>query len=59
MSLPCTRSYIATLFQPQLSSTEKNPDPIVLAFVQAPAGLGQEKLYNSLVECYTFQRLME
>jgi CTP synthase (UTP-ammonia lyase) len=47
---PVHRFYIATLFQPQLSSTEKNPHPIVLAFVQAAADWGKKKLDDSVLE---------
>jgi CTP synthase (UTP-ammonia lyase) len=37
---PTHRFFVATLFQPQLSSTEKNPHPVVLAFVQSCSRLG-------------------
>jgi CTP synthase (UTP-ammonia lyase) len=47
---PAHRFYLATLFQPQLSSTEKNPHPIVLAFVQAAADWGKKKLDDSVLE---------
>ena len=47
---PVHRFYIATLFQPQLTSTEKNPHPIVLAFVQAAADWGKKKLDDSVLE---------
>ena len=47
---PVHRFYIATLFQPQLSSSEKNPHPIVLAFVQAAADWGKKKLDDSVLE---------
>jgi CTP synthase (UTP-ammonia lyase) len=47
---PTHRFYIATLFQPQLSSTEKNPHPLVLAFVQAAADWGKKKLDDSVLE---------
>jgi len=47
---PTHRFYLATLFQPQLSSTEKNPHPIVLAFVQAAADWGKKKLDDSVLE---------
>jgi CTP synthase (UTP-ammonia lyase) len=42
--------FLATLFQPQLSSTEKKPHPIVLAFVQAAADWGRKKLDDSVLE---------
>jgi CTP synthase (UTP-ammonia lyase) len=47
---PTHRFYIATLFQPQLSSTEKNPHPIILAFVQAAADWGKKKLDDRVLE---------
>jgi CTP synthase (UTP-ammonia lyase) len=47
---PAHRFYLATLFQPQLSSTEKKPHPIILAFVQAAADWGRKKLDDSVLE---------
>jgi len=47
---PTHRFYLATLFQPQLLSTEKKPHPIVLAFVQAAADWGKKKLDDSVLE---------
>ena len=47
---PAHRFFLATLFQPQLSSTEKKPHPIVLAFVQAAADWGKKKLDDSVLE---------
>lgn len=47
---PTHRFYIATLFQPQLSSTEKKPHPVVVAFVQAAADWGKKKLDDSVLE---------
>ena len=47
---PTHRFYIATLFQPQLSSTAKNPHPLVLAFVQAAADWGRKKMDDSVLE---------
>jgi len=47
---PTHRFYVATLFQPQLSSTEANPHPIVLAFLQAVADWGKKKLDDSVLE---------
>jgi CTP synthase (UTP-ammonia lyase) len=47
---PMHRFYLATLFQPQLSSTEKNPHPLILAFVQAAADWGKKKLDDSVLE---------
>ena len=47
---PTHRFFIATLFQPQLSSTEKKPHPLVLAFLQAAADWGKKKLDDSVLE---------
>jgi CTP synthase (UTP-ammonia lyase) len=47
---PTHRFYLATLFQPQLSSTEKKPHPLILAFVQAAADWGKKKLDDSVLE---------
>jgi CTP synthase (UTP-ammonia lyase) len=47
---PTHRFFVATLYQPQLSSTEKNPHPVVLAFVQAAADWGKKKLDDSVLE---------
>jgi CTP synthase (UTP-ammonia lyase) len=47
---PTHRFFIATLFQPQLASTEKKPHPVVLAFVQAAADWGRKKLDDSVLE---------
>jgi CTP synthase (UTP-ammonia lyase) len=47
---PTHRFYLATLFQPQLSSTGKKPHPIILAFVQAAADWGKKKLDDSVLE---------
>ena len=47
---PTHRFFLATLFQPQLSSTAKKPHPIVLAFVQAAADWGKKKLDDSVLE---------
>jgi CTP synthase (UTP-ammonia lyase) len=47
---PTHRFFIATLFQPQLSSTEKKPHPVVMAFVQAAADWGRKKLDDSVLE---------
>ncbi|MGB7864781.1 MAG: hypothetical protein WCF74_15425 [Candidatus Sulfotelmatobacter sp.] len=47
---PTHRFFIATLFQPQLSSTEKTPHPVVLAFVQAAADWERKKLDDSVLE---------
>ncbi len=47
---PTHRFYIATLYQPQLSSKPKNPHPLVLAFVQAAADWGKKKLDDRVLE---------
>jgi CTP synthase (UTP-ammonia lyase) len=47
---PTHRFFLATLFQPQLSSTEKKPHPIILAFVQAAADWSKKKLEDSVLE---------
>ena len=47
---PTHRFFIATLFQPQLSSTAKKPHPLVVAFVQAAADWGRKKLDDSVLE---------
>jgi CTP synthase (UTP-ammonia lyase) len=47
---PAHRFFIATLFQPQLSSTDKNPHPLVLAFVQAAAAWSKKKLDDRVLE---------
>ena len=41
---PAHRFFIATLFQPQLSSTRKKPHPLVVAFAQAAADWSRKKL---------------
>ena len=47
---PTHRFYIATLFQPQLSSKPNDPHPLVMAFVQAAADWGKKKLDDSVLE---------
>ena len=47
---PTHRFFIATLFQPQLSSKPNNPHPLVIAFVQAAADWGRKKLDDSVLE---------
>jgi len=47
---PTMLFFVATLFQPQLSSTAKKPHPLVLAFVQAAADWGKKKLDDSVLE---------
>ncbi|MGA7907100.1 MAG: hypothetical protein WCA16_06795 [Candidatus Sulfotelmatobacter sp.] len=47
---PTLLFFVATLFQPQLSSTQKKPHPLILAFVQAAADWGKKKLDDSVLE---------
>ncbi len=47
---PAHRFFVATLYQPQLSSTEKNPHPVVVAFVQAANAWRRKKLDDSVLE---------
>jgi CTP synthase (UTP-ammonia lyase) len=47
---PTLLFFIATLFQPQLSSTGKKPHPLILAFVQAAANWSKQKLDDSVLE---------
>ena len=47
---PSRRFFLATLFQPQLSSTSAKPHPIVVAFVQAAAVWKKQKLEDSVLE---------
>jgi CTP synthase (UTP-ammonia lyase) len=47
---PTHRFYIATLFQPQLSSQPGKPHPLLMAFVQAAADWGRKKLDDSVLE---------
>lgn len=46
---PTHQFFIATLFQPQLSSTAKKPHPLVLAFVQAAENWSRKKLDDSIL----------
>ena len=47
---PTHRFFVATLFQPQLSSKANNPHPLVIAFVQAAEDWGKKKLDDSVLE---------
>ncbi len=47
---PTHRFYIATLFQPQLSSKPDKPHPLIMAFVQAAADWGKKKLDDGVLE---------
>ena len=46
---PTHRFFIATLFQPQLSSKPDDPHPLVLAFLQAAADWSKKKLDDSVL----------
>ena len=46
---PAHLFFIATLFQPQLSSTEKKPHPLVMAFVQHVADFHRKRLDDSIL----------
>jgi CTP synthase (UTP-ammonia lyase) len=41
--------FIATLFQPQLSSREDNPHPLITAFVQYVADFQRRRLDDSIL----------
>jgi len=47
---PTHRFFVATLFQPQLSSKPDHPHPLVMAFVQAAADWGRKKMDDSVLE---------
>jgi CTP synthase (UTP-ammonia lyase) len=47
---PTHRFFIATLYQPQLSSKPGQPHPLVIAFVQAAADWAKKKLDDSVLE---------
>ncbi len=47
---PAHRFFIATLFQPQLSSKPGSPHPIILEFLRAAAKWKTEKLEDSVLE---------
>ena len=46
---PAHQFFIATLFQPQLSSRENHPHPLVLAFVEAVAKYHRKRLDDSIL----------
>jgi CTP synthase (UTP-ammonia lyase) len=46
---PAHQFFIATLFQPQLTSHEKKPHPLVLAFVQHVADFHRKRLDDSIL----------
>lgn len=47
---PTHRFFVATLFQPQLSSKPGKPHPLIMAFVQAATDWGKKKLDDSVLE---------
>lgn len=47
---PTHRFYVATLFQPQLSSKPDKPHPLVMAFLQAATDWGKKKLDDGVLE---------
>jgi CTP synthase (UTP-ammonia lyase) len=47
---PTHRFYVATLFQPQLSSKPDKPHPLIVAFLQAAADWGKKKLDDGVLE---------
>lgn len=47
---PTHRFFVATLFQPQLTSKSGSSHPLILAFVQAAADWGKKKLDDSVLE---------
>jgi len=47
---PTHKFFVATLFQPQLSSKPENPHPVILAFVQAAEDWGRKKMDDSVLE---------
>jgi CTP synthase (UTP-ammonia lyase) len=47
---PAHKFFLATLFQPQLSSTVKKPHPVVVGFVQAAAEFAAEKPDANILE---------
>jgi CTP synthase (UTP-ammonia lyase) len=46
---PLHRFFLATLFQPQLSSSAENPHPVILAFVQAAADFKKKRLDDGIL----------
>jgi CTP synthase (UTP-ammonia lyase) len=47
---PTHRFYIATLFQPQLSSTAENPHPLIIGFVKTAEEWRRKKMDDSVLE---------
>ena len=50
IELPTHRFFVATLYQPQLSSKAGRPHPLVMAFLQAAANWKAQKLEDSVLE---------
>jgi CTP synthase (UTP-ammonia lyase) len=46
---PAHLFYVATLFQPQLTSTEDNPHPLIVAYVQHVADFHRKRLDDSVL----------
>ncbi|MGA2004191.1 MAG: hypothetical protein ABSG70_12455, partial [Terriglobales bacterium] len=46
---PAHQFFVATLFQPQLSSRADEPHPLILAFVQAVADFRRKRLDDSIL----------
>jgi CTP synthase (UTP-ammonia lyase) len=46
---PAHTFFIATLFQPQLTSREDNPHPLIVAFVRAAAQIHRKRLDDSIL----------
>lgn len=47
---PSLLFFVATLFQPQLSSTEEKPHPLILAFLRAAADWSKRKFDDAVLE---------
>jgi CTP synthase (UTP-ammonia lyase) len=47
---PAHRFFVATLFQPQLSSEPSKPHPIIIEFLRASAKWKGQKLEDSVLE---------
>ena len=47
---PTHRFFIATLFQPQLSSKPGKPHPLIVAFVKSATDWAKKKLDDSVLE---------
>jgi len=46
---PVHSFYVATLFQPQLSSREDKPHPLFIAYLQAVANFHRKRLDDSIL----------